>query len=137
MGLLTSVLANAYTSNIVLSAATFIDSDEGGSFIFLLLLSGPAFFFFNYLRYRNRDQRHRHESETPTRIENLRQYDNFITHDKGCQSKTIKGENSLRVSGSIVSAKESDLQVTENGVKIGGVVDVRLPQLVNMMMKKK
>ena len=135
--LLTLLIANTYTSNIVLSAAAFRDSDESGNAILLLLLSGPAFFLFNYMRYRNKDKRHRHESETPTRIENLRRYDNFIEHKKGCQSKTIQGENSMRVSGSVVNTKDSDFQMTENGLKIGGVVDVQLPGLVNMMMKKK
>jgi hypothetical protein len=119
------------------AATAFMESDDGSGFIFLLLLSGPAFFFFNYLRYRNKDKRHRHESETPTRIENLRSYDNLIEHKKGCQSKTIQGENSMRVSGSVVGAKDTSFQLTENGLNLGGVVDVQLPGLVNMMMKKK
>ena len=134
---LTLIMANAYTSDIVLPAVAFMDSEDNANVILVLLLSGPAFFLFHYMRYRNKDKRHRHESETPTRIENLRRYDNFIEHKKGCQSKTIQGENSMRVSGSVVNTKDSDFQMTENGLKIGGVVDVQLPGLVNMMMKKK
>ncbi len=84
--------------------AVFASSDEDGvGAVLLLLLGGPAFFMFTYMRYRNTDKRHRHEIETPAEMNNLQQYNNFIKHLTRQSSSTITGANDNVVSGSLLS----------------------------------
>ena len=87
--------------NPALWAVFFADSDEGGLAILILLLAGPIFFSIMYFRYRNSDKRHSHERETPAQMSNLRAYDNFVQHLTRQRSRTIAGENSKRVEGSL------------------------------------
>ncbi|HBT95139.1 MAG TPA: growth/differentiation factor [Coriobacteriia bacterium] len=85
-------------------SAIFASGDEDGAGLALLLLmSGPAFFMFTYLRYRNTDKRHGHEHETPAEMNNLQQYDNLVKRLTRQDSSRISGANEDAVTGSLAS----------------------------------
>lgn len=101
--------ATALMATLAAPLAVFLDSssDEGMELGLLLLLSGPAFFLFTYLRYRNTDKRHYHEVETPAEMSNLQQYDNLVEHLTRQRSSQIDGANDSMVTGSLANRSTS------------------------------
>ncbi len=83
----------------VLLAAT--ESDEGGlGFIGLLfLLTGPGFYAYVFIRYRNADKRHRHETETKSTKLNLVATDEKIRTLTGLSNSRMSGANNTAVTG--------------------------------------
>ena len=74
----------------------------------LFLLSGFIYFYVMYKRYRNKDARHYHETETDTKMYNLKSVDKLVKREKGLTSSTIVGMNNTKVSGQ---------NMTENMIK--------------------
>ena len=71
------------------------------SFIFLSL--GVIFYFIFYSKYRNQNARHTHESETDTKIDNIKEKDQFIETKKRLRNRMIDGANNHSVSnGNII-----------------------------------
>lgn len=91
------MLATIHT--VLLLAAD--DSDDGGlGFLgLLLLLAGPGFYLYVFLRYRNVDKRHRHETETKATKLNLRSTDEKIRSLTGLTNATMSGANNTAVTG--------------------------------------
>lgn len=83
----------------------FLLYDPDDSYSLVLLLAGIIYFFIMHRKYRNSDARHYHESETKSEISNLRQYDNFIKHEKRLSNPQINGANNTRVNGSLTAKK--------------------------------
>ena len=82
------LLASGGDSDVSMGAAVF-------------LLSGPAYFIFMFLRYRNTDKRHSHESETLSEVHDLRVSDQKTGQVRGVRNRTIKGANHKAVRGSL------------------------------------
>ena len=74
-------------------------SGEGEAFKLIFLLSGPAYFFFMYTRYRNQNKRHHHESETQAETANMTGDDQKVNRVTGVSSPQISGANQDQVSG--------------------------------------
>lgn len=74
---------------------------EGNSswFALLFLLSGPAYFFFMYMRYRNTDKRHLHESETIGNVDKMKTIDTKVETVKGSSKSQMSGANHRDVRG--------------------------------------
>lgn len=81
----------------------FVDSDY--SAVFLLL--GVLFYFVMLAKYRNKSARHTYEKETKTKMENLRQVDNFVKKRTGLRNSTMEGANNKRVNGAFSIATNS------------------------------
>ncbi len=60
---------------------------------FILLAGGPAFFAFQYMRYRNTDARHTHEVDTKSKMKNVKTVDDFVKHKKGLSNPVMSGAN--------------------------------------------
>ena len=69
----------------------------------LFLLAGFIYFFIMYIKYRNSNARHHHETETKTKIFNLRKVDKLIKRQTGLSNAKMVGANNKRVSGKNVS----------------------------------
>lgn len=72
----------------------FVDWD---GYQWLLLLAGIIYFFLIYNRYRNKDARHHHETETDTKMYNVRQNDRFVKRKTGLSNSRIEGANNMQV----------------------------------------
>lgn len=65
----------------------------------LFLLTGPAFYFYQYTRYRNKDKRHHHETETLSDIANMRTLDQCVNSVSNSRDSRMSGANEHQVSG--------------------------------------
>jgi len=83
----------------VATVSVNVDGDGGNWLPLLFLLSGPAYYFFMYTRYRNRDKRHKHEVETSAEVANLRSHDAKVKTVRGVSNSRIKGDNARSVIG--------------------------------------
>lgn len=81
--------------------AKLLASDFEYNWIFLL--AGFIYFLIMYMRYRNSDARHHHETETKTKMFNLRKIDNLIKRETGLSNSRISGANNTKVSGQSIS----------------------------------
>jgi len=72
------------------------------------LLLGVVFFFIMYARYRNSGARHKHETETKTKIDNLRKVDNYVTRRTGLRNYKMAGANNTKVNGQSESSNILD-----------------------------
>ncbi|MUL46629.1 growth/differentiation factor [Mycobacterium sp. CBMA293] len=68
-------------------------------FPFLFLLTGPAFFMYQYRRYRNQDKRHHHERETLSDIAHMRTVDQFARSVTNSRDSSMSGANEHEVRG--------------------------------------
>ena len=68
-------------------------------FELIFLAAGFVYYFIIYSRYRNKDARHRHELETRRKIDNLKQYDNFVRSNNRQSSPWMSGANNTKVDG--------------------------------------
>lgn len=59
----------------------------------VFLLSGFAFYFIMWLRYRNAGARHTYERETKTNVKNLKKEDRFLRKLTRLRSSSIEGRN--------------------------------------------
>ena len=64
----------------------------------LFLLIGFVYFFIMYGRYRNSSARHKYETETKTKMDNLRENDNFVKSKKGLTNSRMERANNKTVS---------------------------------------
>jgi len=67
----------------------FVESD----YSWIFLLSGFIYFFIMFTRYRNNDARHKYETETKTKLSNLRKVDKYIESRKGLTNSKINNVN--------------------------------------------
>ena len=72
-----------------------IDFDYNWAF----LLTGFIYFFIMFSKYRNSNARHMHETETKTKIDNLRKVDNFVQSRRGLTNFRMNGANNTYVEG--------------------------------------
>ena len=84
-----------------LLAMLFVDFDYN----WIFLLSGLVYFFIIFTRYRNSNARHKYETETKTKISNLRKVDKYIQSRKGLTNSKMPGANNNRVVGQSESSK--------------------------------
>lgn len=75
------------------------DEGDGKGLVLLLLLAGPLFAGWQYVRYRNTDKRHHHESETRSQMLDVRTNDTRTGHRTGLKSARMQGANSRKVRG--------------------------------------
>lgn len=73
----------------------FIDWDLG----WLCIFAGAVFFAIVYAKYRNKDARHHYETETISKMDNLRKVDTFVQKRTGLTNPRIEGANNTNVSG--------------------------------------
>lgn len=71
----------------------------------LFLLTGPIFYFVITNRYRNFSARHTHETDTKTKVSNMRMKDEFLEKRKGLSSSMIVGVNNKSVVGDTSGSK--------------------------------
>lgn len=79
--------------------ASSSSSDNGAWVPLLFLLTGPAFFMYQYTRYRNKDKRHHHERETLSEIANIQVMDQFSRSHHGSSHSHMSGANENEVRG--------------------------------------
>ncbi|MDR2108192.1 MAG: hypothetical protein LBP28_01850 [Coriobacteriales bacterium] len=77
------------------------DSSGLAAIPLLLCLSGFIYFGAVYARYRNSDKRHLHEEETPVRIENLQQHNQFVIRLTGLRNSSMQDRNDQQVEGAL------------------------------------
>jgi len=65
----------------------------------LFLLTGPAFYMYQYRRYRNQDKRHHHERETVSDIANVQAADQYSRSVRGSQHSSMSSSNEYEVRG--------------------------------------
>ncbi|GAB5900317.1 MULTISPECIES: growth/differentiation factor [Mycolicibacterium] len=97
-----SVLSTAVDAVVAasLQASSSSSSSDDGSWIPLLfLLTGPAFFMYQYTRYRNKNKRHHHETETLSDIANLRVLDQRVDSVSNSRNSRMSGANEREVRG--------------------------------------
>ena len=92
------IVVDVTVSTGIVKASSSSSSD--GSWVPLLfLLTGPAFFMFQYRRYRNTDKRHLHETETLSEVANMQGYDQPVRSVKGARESRMQGANEREVRG--------------------------------------
>lgn len=74
-------------------------SGSGEWLPFLFLLTGPAFFMYQYTRYRNKNKRHHHESETLSDIANMQTMDQYVQSTTNSRDSRMSGANERDVLG--------------------------------------
>lgn len=72
---------------------------EGQWLKLVFMLSGPAFYFVMWARYRNASARHDHEHETEAQITQLTGNDQKIKRITGTSSSSLSGANDSSVRG--------------------------------------
>lgn len=79
---------------------TSSSSSGNGEWIpFLFLLTGPAFFMYQYTRYRNKNKRHHHERETLSDIANMQTMDQYAQSVTNSRDSRMSGSNEREVRG--------------------------------------
>ena len=73
---------------------------------FLLLLPGVIFYFVNSSKYRNAGARHQYERETKAEMQNIKNYDNFVTKKMRLTNSSMEGANNTRISGGTFKMKK-------------------------------
>ncbi len=91
-------------------AMIFVDSDYG----WLFLSIGFIYYFIIYSKYRNSKARHKYETETNTKMSNLRKVDNYVFRRKKLTNSRIIGANNYNVNGANISNKVLDSLVSNN-----------------------
>lgn len=96
-----SILVEAAgAANDVLAAYSSSSSEGEGQWLKLVfMLSGPAFYFVMWSRYRNAKARHKHERETEAQITGLTGNDQKIKRITGTSSSSLSGANDNSVRG--------------------------------------
>ncbi|MFV0519617.1 MAG: hypothetical protein ACK5LY_05005 [Lachnospirales bacterium] len=79
--------------------ATILTLNEETILNFIFLTSGFLFYFYNYKRYSNRDERHKHEVDTEANIYDVDEEDNFIVRKKGLSNSRMTNANNRSISG--------------------------------------
>jgi hypothetical protein len=79
--------------------ATSSGDGEGQWLKLIFMLSGPAFYFVMWSRYRNAKARHQHERETEAQITQLTGNDVKIKRITGTSSSSLSGANDRAVRG--------------------------------------
>lgn len=92
---MTGVTVLATAADVLASAGS--GSSDGQGVLLLLLLAGPLFAGWVYLRYRNTDKRHHHESETRSQMLDVKASDTRTGSRTGLTSARMKGANSRRI----------------------------------------
>ena len=92
------ILADGLVSAGIVKASSS-GSDNGSWVPLLFLLTGPAFFMFQYRRYRNTDKRHLHETETLSEVANMQGYDQPLRSVTGARESRMQGANDHEVRG--------------------------------------
>ena len=82
----------------------FVDWD----YKWLFLLIGIIYFGIMYMRYRNTGARHHHETETDSKMSNLKQKDELVKKMTGLSNSRMEGANNTRVEGTNISQKLMD-----------------------------
>jgi len=93
--------------DLVAAASGFVEasshssssSSDGGWIPLLFLLTGPAFFMFQYQRYRNTDKRHHHETETLSEVADMQGIDQPVRSITGASNSRMSGANEREVRG--------------------------------------
>jgi hypothetical protein len=85
--------------DVVLASSHHSSSGSGEWIPFLFLLTGPAFFMFQYTRYRNKNKRHHHETETLADVANLRTMDQCVNSVSNSRNSRMSGANEREVRG--------------------------------------
>lgn len=101
---------------IGIMAMLFIDWEYN----WLFALLGLIFFIIMFLRYRNSNARHKYETETKTKMTNLKKEDNFIEHKRGLCNAQMNGANNHIVNGQTITNKIYD-SMSEVNIKEGVV----------------
>ncbi len=85
---------------------------------FLLLVSGPVYYYMIYSKYRNQGARHSHEKETESTMSNLTGSESFVKSLKGLSNARMNGANNLIVNknskASVHAAKIMASKTQEN-----------------------
>ncbi len=92
--------------------------DEDSWYPWIFLLSGFIYYFVIYGKYRNTGARHCHESETKSKMHNLRESDKFVTKRKRLDKSTMEGANNNKVTGSLNNLNFMDETLEEIKNKI-------------------
>ena len=83
----------------------------------LLLLSGVAFFIFNYLKYRNAHKRHKHEHNTRALMDNIQGSDKLVKRLTGLRNARMNGANNLSVGSNRSAVGSSLMDMLPDSVK--------------------
>lgn len=75
----------------------------------LFAFAGFIYFIIIYMKYRNADARHHYETETKTKLFNLRKMDNLIGRQKGVSNAKMVGANNTMVSGKNINENVMNL----------------------------
>lgn len=89
------VIVSILVEIIGILAMIFVDWDYAWAFLTL----GFIYYFMMYFKYRNSSARHNYETETKTKMDNIRKVDNYIEKRTGLNSPKMSGANNLKVSG--------------------------------------
>lgn len=79
--------------------ASSSSSGDGEWVPLLFLLTGPAFFMYQYSRYRNKNKRHHHEKETLSEIANMQAMDQYARTVTNSRGSRMSGSNQREVRG--------------------------------------
>lgn len=134
----------AFFLRIIAAMEVFNDTiiQEHRDFAWILLVSGFVFYYTNYLRYRNIDERHHYENETKHEIKNLVREDRFIRKLTGLKKDRIEGENASELKGNKLNLnKHKELkkvidkglldEVEKNKKKLNETLDYRAKKKVH------
>ena len=91
----------AFALNLFAMMSMFDDTEfqDARGYFWLLAISGFAFYYTMYMRYRNSGQRHYYEVETKHKLSNMVQTDDFMKKRYGLTNECIRGENSTTLKG--------------------------------------
>ncbi len=86
-------------------ALLFVTDPENAEIVLAALAGGPAFFAYNYYRYRNTKARHTYEKETLSAMKDLQMVDQFLKRRNKLKNSKISGANNESVKASKFSLK--------------------------------
>ena len=98
----------------LLGFIAMINIDFEYNWLFLLL--GFIYFFIMFLRYRNSDARHQYETETKSKMANLRKVDRYVETRKGLRNAHMQGANNTQVGGQGLASQLLNTLVDQNPV---------------------
>ena len=78
------------------------------------LSAGLIYFFAMYSKYRNAGARHKYETETKTKMSNLRKVDRFLHSKKGLTNSKMSGANNTNLNGQSANNKIFQALTGEN-----------------------
>lgn len=121
---------------LILLLISMSDDNNISNFIYLMLLSGPLFYVYNYFKYSNRDKVHVYETDTDYKMINIVESDTLIETNVRSKRRSINGRNdNIRGSSSVMLENPGLAKITSTLTKFSDT-PIGVAEMTNLLEKR-